>query len=158
MAIISQILGVWAEKRRVELIGKYHSMGLKASGNFEKRTEIRNPNDYIVQIWAPDYTYFLVNGRQPNKNQDPQSLKKWVGWAGSTFLKDWVESKGINVSPFAVAYKIARKGIPVPNAHNAGDLVSSVFTQYKIDELKDEIGQNYIIDLKSEIIKIWQQV
>ena len=157
MAVIGQILNTWAEKRRTELIEKLHSMGKGKSGNFEKNTNVRNPSEYVTQIWVPDYTYYLVNGRLPNKNQTPEGLKKWVGWAGNTFLKKWVEENGINISPFAVAYKIARVGWQIPNAHNDGTLVSSVFTQSKIDDLKTEIGQNYIMDLKSEIIRIWQQ-
>lgn len=153
---IEIILNEWSENRKTELIENYKSMGLKASGAFEKglKTETRIGN---TKIWTVPHTWYMVNGRNPNYKQDPESLKKWVGWAGSTFLKKWVDDKGLNISPFAVAWKIAKSGINVPNRFNDGDLISSVLTQSSFDLLIKEIGIYEIKEIKSEIVKAWQQ-
>lgn len=87
------------------LIPRFRELGMPASGEWENTVEARKN-----EIWGRDYTEYLVQGRPPNANQDPQALKAWVGWAGSTFLSQWVRDKGIAANPFAVAWKIARSG------------------------------------------------
>lgn len=163
MTGIETILNEWSENRKSELIDTYKSMGLKASGAFEKglKTETRSGN---TKIWTAPHTWYMVNGRNPNLKQDDASLKKWVGWAGSTFLKKWVDDKNLNISPFAVAWKIAKNdpekgwgGIKVPNPHNDGKLISSVLNQSSFDLLIKEIGIYEIKEIKSEIVKAWQQ-
>jgi len=93
--------------------------------------------DGVLKIYANKYIYYLVYGRKPNKNQDPAKVKAWVGWAGSTFLKDWVEAKGLSISPFAVAYSIAKKG----NSFNpqGSTLLSDIINDSMVNNLKSEI-------------------
>ena len=104
---IQFILSEWSERTKQELIDKYKSMGLKASGAFEDGLTTET-DENSTKIWTVPHTWYMVNGRNQNIKQDKESIKKWVGWAGSTFLKKWVEDKGLDISPFAVAYKIAR--------------------------------------------------
>jgi hypothetical protein len=77
-----------------------------------------------------------------------------VGWAGSTFLKKWVEDKGIAANPFAVAQKIAREGIRVPNRYNAGDVVAKVINAQRIQQLAEQVKPDTIEFARSEIRKI----
>lgn len=156
MTGIETILNEWSENRKKELIDKYKSMGLKASGKFEKGL---NTETHIsgTKIWTVPHTWYMVNGRNPNVKQDDVSLKKWVRWAGSTFLKKWVDDKGITASPFTVAWKIAREGIKVPNRYNEGDLVSAVLNKSTFDILIKEIGIWEVKEIKSEIVKAWQR-
>ena len=153
---IQLILSEWAERTKQELIDKYKSMGLKASGAFEDGLSTET-DENSTKIWTVPHTWYMVNGRNQNIKQDKESIKKWVGWAGSTFLKKWVEDKGLDISPFAVAYKIAREGIRVPNQYNDGTLISSVINDNSIERLLSEIGVFTIKDIKSEIIKTWQR-
>ena len=95
----------------------------------------------------------MQNGRRPNKNQDKSALKRWVGWAGSTFLDQWAKDKGLLINPFAVAWKIARKGIPVPNKYNKGGLVSDVITEAKIRELGQKLTLNQVTKFRSDVLK-----
>ena len=99
----------------------------------------------------------MVHGRGKNSSQDKEAVRKWVGWAGSTFLKKWVEDKGLDISPFAVAYKIARQGIRVPNENNDGRLISEVITAQSISGLLEKMGAYIITDIKTDIQKTWQQ-
>ena len=153
---IQFILNEWAERTKQELIDKYKSMGLKASGSFEDGLSTET-NESSTKIWTVPHTWFMVNGRGKNSSQDKEAVRKWVGWAGSTFLKKWVDDKGLSISPFAVAYKIAREGIRVPNQHNDGTLISSVINDNSIDGLLSKMGIYVITDIKTEIQKTWQR-
>ena len=153
---IQQILNDWSERTRQELIDKYRSMGLKASGAFENGLTVETSENKTA-IWTVPHTWFMVNGRNRNQSNDKETIKKWVGWAGSTFLKKWVEDKGLDISPFAVAYKIARQGIRVPNENNDGMLISEVITAQSISGLLEKMGAYIITDIKTDIQKTWQQ-
>ena len=153
---IQFILNEWAERTKQELIDKYNSMGLKASGSFENGLSTET-DESSTKIWTVPHTWFMVEGRGSNSSQDKDKVKKWVGWAGSTFLKKWVSDKGLDISPFAVAWKIAREGIKVPNQYNDGTLISSVINDNSIDRLLSEMGIFTIKEIKSEIIKTWQR-
>lgn len=153
---IQFILSEWSERTKQELIDKYKSMGLKASGAFEDGLTTET-DENSTKIWTVPHTWYMVNGRNQNIKQDKESIKKWVGWAGSTFLKKWVEDKGLDISPFAVAYKIARQGISVPNRYNDGTLISSVINDNSISGLLSQMGIYIIKDIKTEIQQTWQR-
>ena len=153
---IQFILNEWAERTKQELIDKYKSMGLKASGAFEDGLSTET-NENSTKIWTVPHTWYMVNGRGANSKQSEEDVKKWVGWAGSTFLKKWVDYKGLSISPFAVAYKIAREGIRVPNQYNEGTLISSVINDNSIERLLSDMGIYVITDIKTEIQKTWQR-
>ena len=87
------------------LIPKFQELGMNASGEWEATVEARGN-----EIWGRDYTQYLTEGRPPNENQEPDALRRWAVWAGSTFIKDWANDKGISAPPIAIAYKIARDG------------------------------------------------
>ena len=153
---IQQILNDWSERTKQELISTYRKKGLKASGAFENGLTT-DTTENRTQIWTVPHTWYMVNGRGKNSSQDKEAVRKWVGWAGSTFLKKWVEDKGLDISPFAVAYKIATKGIRVPNQHNEGTLISSVINDNSISGLLSQMGIYIIKDIKTDIQKTWQQ-
>ena len=153
---IQFILNEWAERIKQELIDKYKSMGLKASGAFEDGLSTET-TESSTKIWTVPHTWYMVNGRGKNSSQDKEAVRKWVGWAGSTFLKKWVEDKGLDITPFAVAYKIARQGIRVPNENNDGKLISEVITAKSISGLLEKMGAYIITDIKTDIQKTWQQ-
>lgn len=137
-----------------DLVNSYQSKGLRASGKWEKELETfyrATGNGYAFGILGAKYTGALESGRLPNKNQSPESLKAWVGWAGSTFLRDWVKDKGLDISPFAVAWKIATEGVKVPNSHNKGGLVSDVINDETIQTFVEIIKFDQLVSLKSDI-------
>lgn len=146
----------WLNENQQALINNYFSIGLKASGNWasEVETKIEETNlGFRAIILGAAYTGVLESGRRPNTNQTPEGLRAFVGWAGSTILKDWVQRKGLDVNPYAAAYKIAREGIPVPGPHNRGGLVSDVITEAQIDKLLDNILGFIITDVQSDVLQ-----
>ena len=153
--MIQEIIDKWLDKTENDLIENYDRLGLRASGSWAKSLEqFKQFDGNIIKIGikANDYTIYLEQGRQPNASQDQEKLKAWVGWAGSTIIKDWVDSKGININPYAIAWKIAREGWEVPNRHNAGGLVSDVLTRDSIDDLNKSLTLSIIEEFKSDII------
>lgn len=140
-----------------DLVANYDKLGLRSSGKWA--TDLENfyseeTTGYKFGILGAKYTGVLQSGRIPNKNQDKETLRKWVGWAGSTFLADWVENKGLSISPFAVAWKIAREGIKVPNSFNQGGLVSDVINDDSINKFADIIKFSIIENARSEVKNI----
>lgn len=87
--------------------------GHNASGNWmnslDVRVEVRD-NGFSSIITAPDYTYYLIFGRGPNKDQSKEGLRHFAGWAGKYIFEPWMRQKGISLNPYAVAYSIARHG------------------------------------------------
>jgi len=150
-----QIIDTWLNGRQKALFDNYIKLGLKASGDWGESLEQFkkiNKDGFTVGILGNNYTRQLENGRSPNQNQSEEAVRKWVGWAGNTFIKQWVQDKGININPFAVAYKIAREGWRVPNTHNAGGLVSDVITKESIDQLSRELSLFYVDGFKSDVL------
>ena len=150
------MINTWANNRLDDFRTNYERMGLKASGNWGRELDFikDETNDKLnIKFYAPAYTEQLVKGRKPNKSQDKEGLKAWVGWAGSTFLKKWVNDKGLSINPFAVAWKIAREGWQVPNSNNSGKLLDDVLSFSKVSELAKLIGSDIEKDLRTEILK-----
>jgi len=156
MSSARTIIDNWLNGVERDLIGNYNRLGLKASGQWEQTLQqfVSTTNQgFTIGIKGQDYTEQLENGRRPNQNQSPEALKAWVGWAGSTFLAGWVKDKGIDISPYAVAWGIARNGWVVPNQYNAGGLVSDVVTVKRISELNNELVLFRVGELRSDIVK-----
>jgi len=153
--MIEQVINKWLSEMKRDLISNYDKLGLRASGDWAKSLEeFQKISDSTIKagILGNDYTVYLEQGRRPNRNQSPEALRAWVGYAGSTFLKEWVDKKGINVNPYAVAWKIAREGWEVPNRHNKGGLVSDVVNRSKMIDLIRSIGNYFISSFRSDVI------
>lgn len=159
MSSYKEISQAWAVKQMVDLENAYISRGQKASGQFGDSIEDKiEVNDYkiSIEILGAKQIGIMQKGRIPNKNQTPEKLIAWVGWAGSTFLKNWVKDKSLSISPYAVAWKIAKEGITVPNRYNDGMLLNSVFTKDSIEDLTKEIGAYSLKEFTSKYMKAWQ--
>jgi len=153
--MVRDVLERWMADRKGDLIGNYERKGLSASGTFADGLQVKT-TEYQSTMTSLPYVGVMVTGRKPNENQTPAALRAWVGWAGSTFLRDWVHDKGLDLNAYAVAWKIAREGIKVPNAHNDGRLLDDTFTTERMEELNRQLGKLYATTITSEIKKIWQ--
>lgn len=125
------------------LIPKFRELGMPASGQWEREVEARGN-----EIWGMDYTEYLVDGRPPNTNDDPDAIRRWAVWAGMTFIKDWADAKGVNIPPIAIAYKIAREGTTwYPQG---SDLLDVLYTQEVIDYINEELGKILVEKIKKQ--------
>lgn len=93
------------------LIPKFMELKMKASGQWIDTLETRyDAPNRVATIRGQFYSYWLVNGRNGNTDQSPEGLRRWAVWAGNTFIKQWVQDKGLVADPIAVAYSIAKRG------------------------------------------------
>jgi len=151
-----EIAKQWIFDAQQRIVKQYNDLGLKASGKFEK--EIENSIEVVPQglqmvVLGVPYSGIMITGRSANSDQSKEGLRKFVGWAGNTILKDWVNDKGLSISPFAVAYSIAKKGILVPNQYNSGALLDTAATDEDLNELGRAIGTAKIIEIRSDVTK-----
>lgn len=148
---MSEILRVWLEEQKTGIIANYNAKGRKASGGFESKTYVQMDANNGA-IMSPRYAGVMLFGRRPNIDKSDEAIKKWVRWAGSTFLKDWVQNKGLSISPFAVAYKIARMGIAEPTPPNG--LVTEVVNSEAIKELGKRLAKDLTVRFSNK--EQWQ--
>ena len=146
-----EILKQWLEEQKTGIIANYNAKGRKASGRFERETYVQMDTNKGA-IMSPSYAGVMLFGRRPNLNQDPKAIRSWVGWAGSTFLKNWVQNKGLTINPFAVAYNIARKGIAEPTPPNG--LVTDVVNEDAIKELGNRLAKDITVRFSNK--EQWQ--
>lgn len=156
--MIEQIVKDWVKGKERALIKNYDEKGLRSSGNWANDLESVfsvSKTQINVKFLGSYYSEWLEEpGRAPNKNQDPVALRAFVGWAGSTWLKDWVERKGIGANPYAIAWKIAREGVPVPNENNPGGLISDILNLEAVQELAKLVGDYYINEIRTDLKQI----
>lgn len=151
--------------RRDATVQSYLQRNLKASGRFGKTLNVQSPRLMQVQLWGELYTEALTNGRKPTENGAPPGMGILRG-----LIRKWIDDKRIqpkdNISKDSLAYlitrKIHREGIHIPNVgkdgrmYNDGQLLSSVFTPSAYNQLKSELGKNYISDIQAKIKTAWQ--
>jgi len=134
-----------------ELKEKHIELGQKASGKWVNSLEVVVSNGKGL-ILGEAYTEQLTKGRPPNKNQNTEDLRKWAGWAGNTFIKDWVKEKNLNLNPFAVAFNIAKKGT-VSYGKGGSDLIDGVITEQRVNELYQGVGLDASFVISKEIMR-----
>ena len=156
METVAEILNNWMQSMKVDYIQNYYNKGLKASGNLEQKTRVESDST-TTRMFTPQYAGALFYGRSKNANQSDEALRKFVGWAGSTIFAKWVEQKGINISPYAVAWKIARQGITVPNQYNDGKLYTDTFTTERFNKLYKDLQYTTVLNIKEQIKSTWQR-
>ena len=155
MSFTRKIVDTWISNIKKDLLKRYNKLGYKASGDWGKSLseDVSFKSDKVmVSMEANKYSEQMEFGRSKNKNQNQEALRKFVGWAGSTVIADWVKNKGLNLNPYAVAYSIAVNGWKAKK-DSKGGLVSGAVTQDKVDELNRSLTLGYIDDFKSEILK-----
>ena len=148
---MSEILRTWLEEQKTGIIANYNAKGRRASGGFESKTYVQMDTNKGA-IMAPAYSGVMLFGRRANFDKSDEAIKKWVRWAGSTFIKDWVQNKGLSMSPYAVAYKIARKGIDEPTPPNG--LVTEVVNDEAIKELGKRLAKDITVRFSNK--EQWQ--
>ena len=148
---MSEILRTWLEEQKTGIIANYNAKGRRASGGFESKTYVQMEANKGA-IMAPAYAGVMLFGRRANLDKSDEAIKKWVRWAGSTFIKDWVQNKGVSISPYIIANKIARKGIAEPTPQNG--LVTEVVNDEAIKELGKRLAKDITVRFSNK--EQWQ--
>ena len=134
------------------LVPKFHELNMNASGKWLESLEVDADHNTGV-IKGQDYTKYLVQGREPNADQDPAALRAWAVYYGKTVIADWARAKGITIDPIAIAYKIARDGT---TWHQKGgsDLLEVLSSPDVIAFINRNVAEYANTAIRLEILKI----
>jgi len=149
--MIAEKVKIYFDKTLKDLIDNYDRLGLRASGRYAKELKsvvTASGTKISAQITGPIESYFMEHGRGPNKVQTLGAVRSL-----GKILEQWVKDKGIDVNPYAAAWKIVHEGIRVPNPHNPGGVISDVINDDWFKELIDLIRPDIIKSIQSDVIK-----
>ena len=138
-----------------DLVRSYTEKGLKASGKYEKGLTYKVEDDgkkIHAVIESEGHVWFMEKGRKPNKQQTAKQARSL-----GHILEQWVRDKGIDVNPYAAAWKIVREGIDVPNRNNPGKVVENVVTNEWYDELVEQLRQHFIFVTVTEVERLFRK-
>lgn len=145
--ILDKILDETVDDLRRSMDQKELKASGKASRSLKKKVETSGSVTKGTIQGAIQW-YFLERGRGPNRKQTPGQAK-YLG----ILLKDWVKAKGIDINPFAAAWKIVREGIKVPNPHNPGGVISDVINKEWLQEVALRLRGETVRAVRSEVLQ-----
>jgi len=146
----TEILVEYFDTTIKDLIRSYEQKGLRASGKYAKslKRDIRTTGTKTVaKITGASHIWYLQHGRGPNRDQSASQARSL-----GKILEQWVLDKGIDVNPYAAAWKIVREGIQVPNRFNPGDVVSDVINSEWLQEVADLLHFDVIETATSQVL------
>lgn len=138
-----------------DLVRSHTEKGLKASGKYERGLTYKVEDDgkrITAVIESEGHVWFMEKGRKPNKQQTAKQARSL-----GKILEQWVRDKGIDVNPYAAAWKIVREGIDVPNKNNPGKVVEDVVTNEWYDELVEQLRQHFIFVTVTEVERLFRK-
>lgn len=155
MMTAPQIVTAYMEQTRQDLIKSYQEKGLKASGRYAKGLTFEVSDDGKVLkafMESEHHVWYMEQGRKPNKQQTAKQARSL-----GHILEQWVKDKGIDVNPYAAAWKIVREGIQVPNRYNPGDVVEDVVTNEWFDALVEQLADHFIRVTVTEVERLFRK-
>ncbi len=135
-----------------DLVLNYIKMGLKASGAFETGL-VYETTDKSIEIKSPLHGRVMETGRRAGKFPPINEILKWVQ-LGKIVKRGDIKDEQL---AFLIARKIAREGIKVPNQYNAGQVISSILLDGRIEKLLQEIQVKELNNVEIEIFKFYQK-
>lgn len=150
---LRQILVTEFEKIRADIIVKYKSKNMQASGRFERELEVEyeKANNYQgVVLWGSSYTDQLEYGRRPSQKMPPlQAIFDWI--VSKRIMANEAKSYKIKGLAFAIARKIQREGWK-RESHGGVGLISEVITDKRISEIIDKVGAGLLPIFEATIL------
>ena len=96
-----------------ELLKQYTSRNLRASGKFERELR-KEATETEGTIYASGHARQMINGRRPGSLPPVQAIE------------DWIQAKGLDLNPWAVAKSIAKKGTTIFRGRQGLDVSEAV--------------------------------
>lgn len=154
MATDQEILSAFLDEMILGLRQSQQEKGLRSSGESAAMLRKEEGQDEGSIIDGAGTFYYQQYGRKPG------------GWPPQDAILEWIKVKPIvpygNISEESLAFLIARKigkeGIAVPGPYNEGGVITDVINQEAIDRLKQQLGEHYVKEFGSEVIKGFSNV
>ena len=138
---------------RKRLIQEYDRMGLRASGEFEQGLEgVVKGN--VLTMFGVDHSLYMEVGRTPGGMPPIERIEHWIEnkkGLPNSFRENKDQIK------WAIAKKIAKEGIKVPNQFNKGGVISRPLEEFltiELEKLLDQVGIIWEKRITSDVIKI----
>jgi len=131
------------ESLRQEVVARYESSGVKASGKWAESIRIEElPNGFTLV--ADNY----INGRGPGKAPPSEAIEKWIVQKGiASRLSDEISVSSL---AYLIARKIAREGWqPKTGTEN---LLQQVVTPQRIQQIIDKVTPLYVNNLTQDLM------
>lgn len=138
---------------KAKLVRKYDQLGLRASGKFERELEPEVKGN-ILRMWGADHSKYMEHGRDAGGMPPIKAISDWIE-NKKGLPQEFIENK--DQIKWAIAKKIAKEGIRVPNEHNKGNVVSEPLEQWLANELYqmlDKVGLVWEKRIASDVIQI----
>ena len=149
-----QILEAEFQTLRTDIIERYDQLGMRASSQFERELEVE-VDGLTARLTGVHYTEYLVDGRGPGKQPPIQVIEEWIVDKG---IANQIEGE-ITVSSLAylIARKIGREGTEYFK-QGGTDLIDSVITPERIQQIIDKVSVFYIADFTSRFVDLFKEL
>lgn len=145
------------ELLKAEIIELYDAKKMRASGRFAQSLKvetIENDSGFEVSLSGLDYANQLEKGSEP-KDVSIAEISKWILDKG--VFAQALQSIKLSSLAFLIARKIKREGWK-RERFGGVDLISSVITPLRIQDIIDKIGVNYTVQIESQILEFLQEL
>lgn len=116
-----------------KLIARYDELGLRASGQYAEELHYIITEESMI-IMGASHAKFMEHGRRAGGRPPIPSILRWMDVKpGLSFPSEQRERRRI---AFAIATKIAQRGIQVPNQFNQGKVISMVVEEMAPEFIK----------------------
>ncbi len=138
------ILKAEFELLRQEIIAKYEASGMESSGNWAQTVQVQQlPNGFSIAAGG------YINGRRPGRQPPSEAILQWIKQKGIA-ARTGNEISLSNLA-YLIARKIAKKGWKPKK--DAADIVSSIATPQRIQQIIDKAGRPYVAGFTTEILQ-----
>ncbi|ALM49337.1 hypothetical protein AMR72_10790 [Flavobacterium psychrophilum] len=137
MSNTSQLLATEFEALKNELIAKYDELGMRASGRWAESLSVE-VSDNGAELLQDEHGEQLENGRKPGKQPPSEAIEQWLKDKGIANRLE--KNMTISSLAFLIARKIGREGWN-RNTNGGTNLISSVVTPERIQQILDKIGE-----------------
>ena len=143
MSSPTQLLATEFELLKTDIIAAYEASGQSVTGHWADTVSVEaTPSGY--SITAADY----INGRAPGTPPPSEAIEAWIIKKGIAARLQ--KSMTISSLAFLIARKIARFGWKPKDG--AANIIDSVVTPERIQQILDAVGESYVLDFTSQII------
>ena len=143
------------EAIKLEIIALYDAKGMRASGNFANSLQVIPSGENSVRLIGDAYAVQLEQGRKAGAFPPIKAIEKWIMDKG-IFANVLNEIK-LSSLAYLIARKIAKEGWGRQNKGGV-NLISSVITDQRIQQIIDKVGAVETIKFSNELIAMLKDV
>lgn len=144
MQLIEQTLSDKADQFISDIQTTQRQIGIRASGRSAaslRKAVTRSGQTSTLQLLGAAYFYQQMHGRKPSSKKPSRAMVE--------SLREWVKIRGLNIPAYAIAMKIQREGITVPNRFNPGGVLDAIKPETVRGQLKTALRPVLKIEAKS---------